>query len=143
MAKLKNSISRGLAALVLSLPLAVSSTSCDKIVRHNNPIEHKVDYKEQLTEQLNNKLHHWQSPNYETAKKWLIGYEAPNLPNKFAYFVVYDTGLVGHSKVKIEDKGELGVRIELDYAYARDVLAESNRLDVESFSRTDDIDGFP
>lgn len=107
-------------------------------------LERKVDYKAQVADELNDRLRHWQStPSYEVAKKWLVGYEAPVLPNQFAYFVVRDTGLLGESKVRVEEQGINGIRIELDYAYAQNVLAESARLDAQRYLNTGNFGGFP
>lgn len=145
---MKNEIVKGLAILVASVPIALSTASCERAPRmdysRNPPLEHKVDYKEQIADELNATLRHWQStPSYEVAKKWLVGYGAPELPNSFAYFVVRETGLVGPSRVKIEDQGSNGIRIELDYAYAQDVLTEASRRDAQRYLNTGNFGGFP
>ncbi len=133
----------------IAIPLAVDS--CSKL-EENYPwfwkqkagVERKVDYKEQIADDLNATLRHWRStPSYEVAKKWLVGYEAPELPNSFAYFVVRETGLVGPSRIKIEDQGSNGIRIELDYAYAQDVLKEASRRDAQRYLNTGNFGGFP
>lgn len=139
---------RGLAALVASVPIAFSTASCEPTPRmdhsRNPPLERKVDPKEQLADQLNNRLREWPgTPSYEVAKTWMVDYEAPELPNSFAYFVVRDTSLVGSSRVKVEDQGETGIRIELDYAYAQDVLNEAHRLSAKRYLNTGNFGGFP
>ncbi len=133
--------------MVASAPL-VFGTACERAPRmdysRNPPLERKVDYKEQLADQLNNRLRKWPgTPSYKVAQTWLIGYEAPELPNSFAYFVVRDTGLVGSDRVKVEDQGETGIRIELDYAYAQNVLDEANRLSAKRYLSTGNFGGFP
>ncbi|MEW5897340.1 MAG: hypothetical protein AB1668_06615 [Nanoarchaeota archaeon] len=133
---------------IASAPLAFRSLSCDDAPRldysRNPPLERRVNPKEQVADELNNRLRHWQStPSYETAKKWLVGYNAPELPNQFAYFVVRDTGLVGESRVRVEEQEETGIKIELDYAYAQKVLAESARLDAQRLLNTGNFGGFP
>ncbi len=144
----KNTGLRGLVALIASAPIVPSTASCERSqgldYSRNPPLERQVDYKEQLADELNATLRHWQStPSYEVAKKWLVGYEAPELPNSFAYFVVRETGLVASSRVKIEDQGSNGVRIELDYAYAQGVLAEAGRRDAQRYLNTGNFGGFP
>ena len=131
--------------------ISVLVDRCDRLERaypwfwkERATLERKVDPKEQVADELNNRLRHWRStPSYEVAKKWLIGYEAPVLPNQFAYFVVRDTGLVGESRVRVEEQGDNGIKIDLDYAYAQNVLAESARLDAQRYLNTGIFGGFP
>ncbi len=147
----KNSSLRGLAALVASIPIALSTASCERGPRldysQNPPLERKVDPKEQVANELNARLRRWQShPSYEVAKKWLVGYTAPEFPNRYAYFEVRENGSLGKSVVKITDLGDIRdkyVIIELEYGYARDVLAESARLEAQRYLNTGNFGGFP
>ena len=109
-----------LASLIGILPI-VSTTSCRG--------EHKSEMytpsmNEELSDALNSKLRKG-VPSYSLARNWLQGYDLPDTlnPNKFAYFVVVNSGLLGSSRINVRD-GESGIRIELDQiaadsAYAR------------------------
>jgi len=143
-----NQLKKGMMLGILgAVGISALVDRCDKFHgsgKEKATLERKVDPKEQVADELNNRLRHWQStPSYEVAKKWLVGYEAPELLNQFAYFVVRDTGLVGESRVKVEEQGNNGIRIELDYAYAQNVLAESARLGAQRYLNTGNFGGFP